>query len=232
MIRRKAALTLAIGLFAVACLVAGSTQAFAEASDRGEKWQFYVPITYFSGEKIDGEQGSFAELSSDIGWGFAFGYNFNERFMVGFEITWLNASYDARVIEDTDGNGTPDATVDVSGQLDSSSLQLVGQYNFMETRVTPFIKASLGSTYTDSNIASGPPSTGCWWVWPWGYVCSTYVPTYDKNSFSYGGAIGVRADLGDAFYLELSYNQFWIDFSSASSTPSFSGGRLNMGWIF
>lgn len=232
--RRNATLTMMIGLFAAACMVAGTSPADAAMSDREEKWQFYFPITYSSSESFNGSGGSSVDLSSDLGWGFAFGYNFNERWMLGFEITWLSANYEARIPVD---NSPPDGVADgpaatVSGTLDSSSLQVVGQFNFMETRVTPFIRASLGSTYTDTNIPSGPPTGTCWWH-PWyGYICGTWQPTYDQNSFSYAAGLGVRADVGEAFYLELSYNQLWIDFSSASSTPSFNGGRLNIGWVF
>jgi hypothetical protein len=41
----------------------------------------------------------------------------------------------------------------------------------------------------------------------------------------------VRGDVGDAFYLELSYNTLWIDLSH-SQTAEISGPRLNIGWLF
>ena len=125
----------------------------------------------------------------------------------------------------------PDTTVTLAGSLDSSTFQITGQFNFLETRVTPFIKAGLGSTYVDSNIPSGPPSGTCWWHPWWGPICGTWQPTYDKNSFSYSAAIGVRGDMTDTFYLEASFNQLWVDFDH-SSTPSFTGYRLNIGWLF
>jgi len=231
--RRRAPLTIVmLALFAAVCLVSGTSSVDAADSDRGEKWQFYLPITYFSGEKLDGQNGSSVDLSNDVGWGFGFGYNFNERWMVGFEVTWLSAHYDAVIpVDNNPPDGISDGSVTLGGTLDSSSLQFVGQFNFLEKTFTPFIRASLGTTYTDSNIPSGPPTGTCWWS-PWyGYICNQWQPTYNKNSFSYGGAIGVRGDISDTFYLELSYNQLWIDFDRVS-TPSFSGGRLNIGWIF
>ena len=82
----------------------------------------------------------------------------------------------------------------------------------------------------DSNIASGPPVGSCWWHPWWGYICNSWIPTYDRTSFSFGGGIGVRADVSRSFFLELSYNGLWVDF--ADSTPGFDGIRLNVGWLF
>lgn len=229
MIRRNAPLTVAIGLLAVACLVLGSTQAFAEMSDREEKWQFYIPLTYSGGETFNSGPSS-VDISSDLGWGFAFGYNFNERWMLGFEITWRSSSYEAAIATDDNGDGNPEVVDRFSSRLDSSSIQIVGQFNFLETMVTPFIRAGLGSTFMDSNIASGPPQGTCWWHPWWGYICGSWIPTYNTSEFSYQAGLGVRADITDTFFLELSYNQMWIDFREA--TPSFNNGRLNIGWLF
>ena len=230
--RHKIPLTVVmLGLFVAVSLLAGTSSATAADSEREDRWQFYIPITFTTSETFSGQGGSSVDLSGDVGFGFAFGYNFDERWMLGFEFTWLNANYDATIVEDTDGNGTPDRTVNVGGTLDSSTFQITGQFNFLETRVTPFIKAGLGSTYTDSNIPTGPPQGTCWWHPWWGYICGTWQPTYDKNSFSYGAAIGVRGDLTDTFYLEASANQLWVDFDR-TDTPSFTGYRLNIGWLF
>jgi opacity protein-like surface antigen len=230
MSRRIAPLTISIlGLFAAVCLMSGASPALAAASDREDHWQFYIPITYSSSERIDGEGGSFIDMNSDVGWGFAFGYNFNERWMLGFEITWSQRNYFARVV--SDNSPSPPTNTDFSSRFDSSTLAVVGQFNFMETAWTPFIRAGLGSTYIDTNIASAPPQGSCWWHPWWGYICGTWQPTYDSSSFSYQAGLGVRGDIGDAFYLELSYNTLWIDLSH-SQKPEISGPRLNIGWLF
>ena len=98
MIRRKAPLILMLSLFAAVCLMSGVSPAVAAGSDREDRWQFYIPLSYLSSEHIDGEGGSFVDLGSDIGWGFAFGYNFTERWMIGFEITWAQQDYSARIV--------------------------------------------------------------------------------------------------------------------------------------
>jgi opacity protein-like surface antigen len=221
---------LMLGLSAAVCLAAGAPPAAAQ-SERGEKWQFYLPVTYVGSENFDGEGGSFLDLSSDVGFGFAFGYNFNERWLLGFEINWMSMNYDAGVNFDSNGDMSPDGNVTVGGSLDSSTLQFVGQFNFLEKPVTPFIRGSIGSTYIDSNIPSGPPQGTCWWDPWWGYICNSWQPTYDDSSFSYAAGIGVRGDVTDTFFLEASANQIWLD-SDTAVEPEFTGYRLNIGWIF
>ncbi len=221
---------LAIGLTAITW--AALTAAPADAQTRRDgKWQFSIPITFTFSQSIDGQGGSSIDLNNDVGWGFNFGYHLNERFLLGFEATWLRASYDATVVVDDDGDMIGDGTTNIGGTLDATSLQAVGQFNILEgTLFTPFVRANLGMTYTDSNIASGPPQGSCWWDPWWGYICGTWRPTYDRTSFSFGGAAGVRADVSRSFFLELSFNGLWVDFADA--TPFFDGIRLNIGWLF
>jgi opacity protein-like surface antigen len=217
---------------AAVALWLGASAASADAQTRrGDRWQFSIPINFTFSQTIDGEGESFVDVNNDIGWGFAFGYNFNEKFYLGGEVTWIRAGYDATIPYDDDGDQNPDGTTRIGGTLDASSFQAVGQYNFLEgSLLTPFVRANLGGTYTDSNIASGPPVGSCWWHPWWGYICNSWIPTYDRTSFSFGGGIGVRADVSRSFFLELSYNGLWVDF--ADSTPGFDGIRLNVGWLF
>jgi len=222
--------SMAVGL--ALALWMGASAANADAQTRREgKWQFSIPITFTFSQTIDGEGGSSIDLNNDIGWGFGFGYHLNEKFFVGGEFTWLRASYAATIPYDDDGNETPDGTSTIGGTLDASNFQAVGQYNILENKLfTPFIRANLGTTYTDSNIASGPPQGSCWWHPWWGYICGSWVPTYDRWSFAFGGGVGVRADVSRSFFLEASFNGLWINFDN--STPVFDGIRLNIGWLF
>jgi opacity protein-like surface antigen len=232
MMRRSTSLIiLTMCLCAIACLATGISPAAAGDSDRSERWEFYIPVNSISSEDFDGKGGTSVDLAGDVGFGFAFGYNFNERWILGFEFTFMDMNFDASVARDTDQDGDPDDFLLVSGELDSNSLQITGQYNFLEKTITPFIRASLGSTYVDSNIPSGQPTGVCWWHPWWGYICDIWQPTYDDSSFSYGAGVGVRADVGERFYLEGSANQLRIDFENADE-PEFTFYRLNMGWLF
>jgi len=216
---------------AALALVSPALPALAGDSDREARWQFSIPITWTSSESITGRNGSSLDVSDDAGWGFSFAYNPSEHWAFGADFTFLEANYDARIVTDSNSDGTPDGTERVTGRLDSSNFQITGQYNFLEKTVTPFVRASLGSTFVDSNIASGPPVGWCWWVPWWGYVCDGFVPTFNDTSFSYGAGAGVRADMSDRFYLEGSVNQLWIDVDGAD-TVDFTGYRLNIGGLF
>lgn len=169
-------------------------------------------------------------MSDDVGWGFTFGYHVNERFMLGFESTWLSANYDANIEVDLGGDMTPDRILTVGGRLDAGSFSGVGQFNVLEGRITPFVQGKIGTTFTDSNIPSAPAEGVCWWDPWWGYICDVWQPTFSDWSFSYGGAIGLRAALGQTFFLEGSYNITWVDMPG--DTPAFDGIRLNVGWAY
>lgn len=224
--------TLTLGGCLAVCVLGGTLPANAADSDREERWQFSIPITWTSSETIEGQNGSSVDVAGDASWGFGFGYNLRERWFLGLDFTFMEASFDATVVQDNDPpDGTPDGTSRISGRLDSSSFQITGQYNFLEKTITPFVRGSLGSTYVDSNIAAGPPQGFCWWLPYWGYVCDSYVPTFSDTSFSYGAGVGVRGELNDRFYLEASANQLWIDLDRAE-TVDFTGYRLTMGWMF
>jgi hypothetical protein len=79
---------LSLGLLALVWGAARPSAADAQMRRAGH-WQFSVPINFVSGETIDGAGGSSAEMNNDVGWGIGFAYHINDRFMVGFETTWL-----------------------------------------------------------------------------------------------------------------------------------------------
>ena len=205
--------------------------AAAAEGDRAAKWQFSFPITFTSGKTVNGEDGTSFNLNDDVGWGLGFGYNLNDHFLVGSDLTWLSANYDATIATDLNNDQRPDTTANVSGTLDAATLNFYGQYNILKHKVTPFVRAGFGWTWIDSNIPAGPPVGSCWWD-PWyGYICGSWQPTFGSTEFSYGGAVGVRADVANKFIVEASYNALWIDFAK-SGTQMFDGFRLNLGWKF
>ena len=212
-------------------VVMTAAPAEAQVQYREGHWQFSVPITFTSGVEFDGLAGTSVDLNNDVSWGFGFGYHVNSKFMVGMDITWISAHYDADVDIDTDGDIIPDGTVTLGGRLDASNFQGVGQFNFIDSgNFTPFVRGNLGFTYTDSNIPSGPTQGVCWWDPWWGYICDAWQPTFDQTSFSFGGSAGIRAGLGPRFFLEAAAAGLWLDM--ADDMPFVPGVRLTMGWIF
>jgi len=224
---RSAMKVLALGTI----LALGAPLAAAADSERAERWQFSFPITFTSGSSYDSEEGTSIDVSDDVGFGFGFGYHLQEKIFLGVDFTWIDANYDAHIATDIDGDQIPDDSIDISGTLDATNVQFVGQYNFMAKRISPFVRANFGWTWVDSNIPSGFAQTGCWWD-PWyGYICDTWQPTFSDTSFSSGVGAGVRAELTDRFFVEGSYNILWIDFDKAGNSD-FDGFRLNAGWMF
>ncbi len=220
------------GLMLTGVATMATTAAEAEGQDmrRMGKWQLSIPLTFTSGGRIDGENNTFLDVNDDVGWGFGFGYHFDQRFFLGFETTWLSAHYEAAIEFDENDDENPDGITRVGGKLDAASFLASGQFNLLErSRFTPFVQGKLGWTYVDSNIATAPPQGGCWWDPWWGYICDVWQPTFSTWAFSYGGGIGLRAQLSNTFFLEGSYNALWINYDR--STPRNDGFRLNIGWI-
>lgn len=197
--KRLPSMLLVAGLIALFCQAPGAAWAALSESDRAEQWEFYIPLNYVSSETHGADGGTTVALDSDLGVGFGFAYNFNENFSLAFDLSFISIDFDANVA--TDDMSVP--FVRVTGDLDSSTFQVRGQYNFMARTFTPFIRAGLGSTYIDSNIPDGPPTTGCWWHPWWGYICSTWQPTHDDTVFSYSAGVGLRWELTDTFYTDI-----------------------------
>lgn len=195
-------------------------------SDRGNSWQFYVGGNYLNSSSIDFGGGSKADISGDLGWTFGFGYNFNEKLALDFDLGWNSMSYTGTRILD---NGTPEK---FGGRLDTSSTRFNLIYHFLDKRLTPYITGNIGWTWIDSNIPSGPPGTVCWWD-PWfGWICGPYQPTYTSTEFTYGTSLGLRFDAGRAIFFRGSIGKQWVDMNTDSGTPDFTNYRFEFGWLF
>ena len=103
---------------------------------------------------------------------------------------------------------------------------------FLEGPLSPFVEAGIGWSYFDSNVADGPPVTGCWWHPWWGYICSNFYSTFSSTEFSYGAALGLRYIMRGGMTLKLSVNQYWLDVGNAGGDPELNAARLEVGWSF
>jgi opacity protein-like surface antigen len=215
---------LVVTLFTTA-VAAGSVQA-SDFRSRAQSWEFTVQMRGVGAQSFDTPGGTRVDTNSDLGFGFGFGYNFNDHLGLDFEIGWNSPTYDATVVTDT-----PGVSAHQTGEFDTSTVQLNLVYNLLKGPVTPFVSAGIGSTYIDTNIASGPPGTSCWWD-PWyGYVCYGYQPTYSDYRFSYSGAVGVRWDLSQQIFLRAAIGSVWIDMPKGGD-QSFTNGRLEVGFSY
>jgi opacity protein-like surface antigen len=199
---------------------------FRPTMERAQRWDLSLGILQQGNESVGGQEGSRLELDSEIGWRFAFDYNFNNHFSLGFGMEFVRPDYTATIVpQDTN---TPEQIRFTADQFNG---QFRGIWNIFDGPLTPYLEGSIGWTSLDSNVADGPPVTGCWWDPWWGYVCSNFWSTYSETNLSYGGGVGIRWDFDEQFFAKASYNLLIID-SSNSQNVQFPSGRLMFGWRF
>ena len=215
--------TLLSGLFGVLALCAATASA-----DRTDKYEFTLQIPYAYGDDIDFGGGANVDVNSDAGFGFTMGYNYSEQLNLHGNFTWNSVSYDATRVLD-DGDNTEEK---FGGVLDTFSASVAGDYYFIDGPFTPFVNASLGWTYIDSNVASGRPESLCYWDPWWGYICDYYQPTYNSDSWSYGLGAGVRFDMNDHYFIRAGYYERWIDIDEAKGSPSTGILSLEFGFMY
>ena len=87
-------------------------------------------------------------------------------------------------------------------------------------------------SYFDSNVADGPPSTGCYWHPWWGYICNSYYSTFTETQFSYGVGGGLRYEFVGGMFLKASYNYWEMDGMGNSEDAGFTAARFEIGGIF
>jgi len=203
-----------------------AAQYYSGSAGRGQTWEFWGEARVIFGKDVSFEHGSSISTSDDAGFGLGFGYNIDEHWLASFEFQYNQLEYKAHIAS---ADIPPKLSADLTGTAEVSRIGGSIAYNLFPGPLTPYALATLGWSWVDSNIPTGPPQTGCWWH-PWyGYICSTWQSTASSNAFTYGLGVGVRWDVGHSFFMRFGYEYDWIDFSHASSTPGFSLLRLQFG---
>jgi opacity protein-like surface antigen len=203
-------------LFLLAILIAmvattANAGSMGEPTLRAQAWDFSVQTRYMGSQNIDGDGGSSLSVNSDLGWGLGFGYNANDKFGVGFAVTWRGANYTATAVSDSG------ATQTYSNWLDTSTIGLFANWYPMPKKFTPYVTGAIGWTWIDSNIPAGTYG-GCWYDPWWGYVCDNYPTTYGTDAFSYSVGGGVRLEMGESVLILLGYEYDGVDVSGADGT--------------
>jgi opacity protein-like surface antigen len=216
-------------IVAFACFAATTATAqsfFRPSMDRAGRWDLTLGIVQQGSETVSGAQGSSLELDSELGWRFAFDYNFNNHFALGFGLEFIRPDYTATIVpQDT---GIPEQ---VSYTADQFNGQLKGIWNIFDGPLTPYVEASIGWTSLDSNVADGPPITGCWYDPLLGYICSQFWSTYNSSNLSYGTGVGLRWDINEQFFATAGAHILFID-ASNSADLQFPSARALFGWRF
>lgn len=197
-------------------------------SHRSGRWEIMLGPQYTFERNLNLEGGTTANIDDTVGFGFQFGYNFNEHLNLGGYFSWMNPDYRTAV---QPGPGNASAAGSQTGSLDTRMFGLVGTFHFLKSPLTPYLDSNVGGANVITDVPEGPPISGCYWD-PWfGYVCGIAQPTKDGVFLSYGVGGGLRWDVTDALLLRASARQQWIDFSS-SGPIGFTTFKFDIGWMF
>ncbi|TVZ40236.1 opacity protein-like surface antigen [Alteromonadaceae bacterium 2753L.S.0a.02] len=205
-------------------LVAGAAEA-QKKSYRSRTVESSFLMKFQDNARLEYEGGTWIDIDDDYGWGFRFGFNYTENLSLGFQFDWLSSPYTAYLApaEDTTEGRT------IRHKLDMWSGTVKGVYHFFPSRFTPFIEGGLGWATIDSNVASSPPITGCYWHPWWGLICDRYQSSYTDTSFSYELGAGLRFEATNNSFVRASISRRWIDADFATNSPAFYTAQIEIG---
>lgn len=214
-------------LILTSCLFTGlNTHAFSDS--RSEKWEFFLAPQFTNSKVLQFNNGAEADINEHSGLGFGMGYNLNHHVELALLFAAGNSNYTGTRILD-DGSNTEQKFI---SNLYTSSIDFSATYNFSKKAFTPWVSASIGSTYIDSGIPTGDIDTFCWWdPWLWTYICAPTARTYTTTEFHYSAGAGLRYDFNRQFYIKGGVNQKYIDLHT-SNTPDFTTWQIIFGLMF
>jgi opacity protein-like surface antigen len=203
-------------------------QQFGQPKGRAQSWDFSVGAIYQSGDSSSGQGGSSLDVKDELGLAFNIGYNFTSKLSLNADFDFLRPDFTAIIANEMD----PNDTIRIDHTMSQFNGRIKGTLNFMDGPFTPYVELGLGWTYIDSNVADGPPITGCWWHPWWGYICSNFYNTFSGTETSYGGALGLRYEFVGGSFLRASYNLWNLDAGGSAAEPQLESVRLEYGWRF
>jgi opacity protein-like surface antigen len=210
-------------------LAAFSASGYAQTrGDRAGTWEFGANLLDTSSEFFAGPQGTSLTVDGEIGIGLNAGYNFTNRLAMQFDFNYGSPSYTADyLVEDTGQIET------LRTKMDVSNFHVKGTFYLLEGPITPYVEAGFGWTYLDSNVADGPPTTGCWWDWWWGgYVCRDFYSSYSSTRTSYTAAVGLRWDYSPELTFKADYGILEVESAGRSTNAEFDTIRISVAWRY
>jgi opacity protein-like surface antigen len=200
----------------------------AAQNDRAGSWDFSIGGIYQNGDGATGAEGSSMSIDNTWGFGFYTGYHINNRFQIGADFDFLRPGYDLTMVSEDD----PNDTQRIRHTASQFNGRLKATLNLLDGPFVPFVEVGYGWTYVDSNVADGPPQTGCWWHPWWGYICQNYYSTFSGTETSYGGALGLRYELRGNAFIKASYSLWKLNAGGDQAEPEMESVRLEYGWRF
>jgi len=200
----------------------------AQGQDRSGSWEWAISGLYQQSKDIGSVGSSTLNVDDGIGFGFNISYNFSNKLALGFDLDYLEPDYRAVLIEDA----MPPTSTVIDHKFTQFNGRFKGTFNFIDAPFTPFVEAGLGWTFIDSNVADGPPITGCWWHPYWGPICDNFYTTFTETSFTYGAGIGFRYEFVGGTFVKASVNNWQLDGVGSSEDAGITAGRFEFGWSF
>ena len=172
------------------------------------------------------EGGASARNDGGVGVALSVAHNLNNYFAVGLEGSLSTFNYRATV---TGSAGS----FETDGKMETGALKAHVTWNLLARPLTPFLTASGGVMFLDTDLGGEPPANACW-VYPWyGEVCSDKTPSTALTRLTYGLGAGLRYDLPrKQGYLRAMAGAEWIDFREALSPVGYFVLRADFGISF
>jgi hypothetical protein len=225
--------TPALALLAGSVIMLAAAPAWSQQIDRDGRWEFYLGPHILLSDTLHTRGGSTLQTDAGLGLVFGFGYHVNPRLMLSGELSGNTVNYDGSTPSRDDPPGAPTR---YSGQLDFGTVAGTATWHFLPGPLTPYASASLGWTWMDTNIPTGPPQLGCWWD-PWyGYICRPVYNTRTEQGASYGVGAGLRWDFefggGYSGFARAGLDRRWLDLNNVSGSPTLDAVRIEFGARF
>jgi len=195
------------------------------AGNRNKSMEFYFTPQYIDSKNLDFNGEAKAEIDSSVSFGFGLGYNFTPNWNLGVLFSYAEADYDGTYYNKDEGK-----LVTEPHTLYTSSINLVGTYNFMDGDFTPFVSGHIGYTHTNTGIDNGEDYMSCYPGY-WYPYCGVFDGVYTDNAMNYGGFVGVRYDFDNHFFIKGAVGVNVIDYNSQNSAD-FTVYQITLGSTF
>lgn len=196
----------------------------AQSQSRPPGWEFRADVLYQNQKRAYTEGGSDVKLDTNWGGSLGMTYRFNPYAELSLLLDLQSINYDAKVVR----ADVPNTSVNVSDKVDIYTPRVVGNFNFIDYPLTPYVSAGMGWSFVDSNVPNGQAEVGCWWD-PWfGYICAPYQTTYHNDAFEYDIGAGLRWDISKNFGMRFAYEKHWVSLSGAAGTPNLDQFRIGV----
>ena len=205
-------------------LMALSAPALAQSRGGTDEWS--LNLFAIGPRDYAFEGGAAARNDGGAGVSLTVTHNLNDYFALGLEGSLSAFNYRATV------SGSA-GSFETDGNMETGALKAHVTWNLLARAVTPFLTASAGVVFLDTDLAGQPPANACW-NYPWyGEVCSDRTPTTSLARLTYGLGAGVRYELPrkQGFVRALAGAE-WIDFREALSPVGYLLLRADFGISF